>query len=140
MDIVRIVVLALFSTFAFMAIPAPAEAGCSFDSDCKGNGKCSGGTCGNCGFDSDCKGNGKCKGGKCGSCGFDSDCNIGKCKSNRCGSCGFDSDCKGGKCSSNKCTNYPSATELFIEYTTGATRLELLSGAGEAATAGLVVL
>jgi len=58
-----------------------------------------------CSFDSDCKGNGKCSGGKCGSCGFDSDCNVGKCSGGKCGSCSFDSDCKGGKCSSGKCSN-----------------------------------
>ncbi len=60
-----------------------------------------------CGFDSDCKGYGKCKGGTCGNCGFDSDCNVGKCGSGRCGSCGFDSDCKGGKCSKGQCSNIP---------------------------------
>ena len=58
-----------------------------------------------CSFDSDCKGNGKCSGGQCGSCGFDSDCNVGKCSNGKCGSCGFDSDCKGGKCSGGKCSN-----------------------------------
>jgi hypothetical protein len=58
-----------------------------------------------CGFDSDCKGNGKCKGGKCGNCGFDSDCSVGKCGSGRCGTCSFDSDCKGGKCNNHRCSN-----------------------------------
>jgi len=58
-----------------------------------------------CNFDSDCKGNGKCSGGKCGACGFDSDCNVGKCSNGKCGACSFDSDCKGGKCSSGKCSN-----------------------------------
>jgi hypothetical protein len=60
-----------------------------------------------CNFDSDCKGYGKCKGGSCGNCGFDSDCNIGKCASSHCGACNFDSDCKGGKCASNRCSNAP---------------------------------
>jgi hypothetical protein len=58
-----------------------------------------------CSFDSDCKGNGKCKGGQCGGCGFDSDCSVGKCKSGQCGACGFDSDCRGGKCSGGRCSN-----------------------------------
>jgi len=58
-----------------------------------------------CSFDSDCKWNGKCSGGKCGACGFDSDCNVGKCSNGKCGACGFDSDCKGGKCSGGKCSN-----------------------------------
>jgi uncharacterized low-complexity protein len=59
----------------------------------------------NCSFDSDCKGNGKCSSGKCGACGFDSDCNVGKCSNGKCGACGFDSDCKGGKCSGGRCSN-----------------------------------
>ena len=62
---------------------------------------------GACGFDSDCKGNGKCKGGTCGNCGFDSDCNVGKCGGGHCGACGFDSDCKGGKCNQGRCSNTP---------------------------------
>ncbi len=58
-----------------------------------------------CSFDSDCGGYGKCSGGTCGHCGFDSDCSIGKCSNGMCGACSFDSDCKGGKCSSGRCAN-----------------------------------
>jgi hypothetical protein len=65
----------------------------------------SGTASGKCSFDSDCGGYGKCSGGTCGHCGFDSDCNVGKCGSGMCGACGFDSDCKGGKCSSGRCSN-----------------------------------
>jgi hypothetical protein len=60
---------------------------------------------GKCGFDSDCKGNGKCKGGTCGNCSFASDCSVGKCGNNRCGACSFDSDCRGGRCAHGRCSN-----------------------------------
>lgn len=62
-----------------------------------------------CSFNSDCKGFGKCKSGKCGSCAFKSDCGgWGVCKSGQCGSCAFNSECKGfGNCSSGRCTKAP---------------------------------
>src|SRR5580704_16672712 len=102
----------IFGAQSSRAAPPPLEspvepsALCGSDSDCKGHGKCSSGSCNHCGSDSDCA-TGHCSSGMCGSCGSDSDCKgNGKCSSGHCGNCGSDSDCPSHSCSGGRCKNY----------------------------------
>ncbi len=69
-----VILFAGLGIFALLSVTPPRASAdpygkCNFDSDCRGNAKCHGGTCsdapgGSCNFDSECNG-GHCSGGKC---------------------------------------------------------------------------